>query len=251
MSSSVVDLRPVQDPLAVRQGVGHLARVGAGGDQHGVGDQPLGRAVGGGDRDLARAVRRLPGLQPAAAAQHPAAGAGDGGGDVVGLGQRQPLDPSVDLAEVDPDDPGRMVRVRGAVLDDDAQLLVGGVEGGHHLGRGDERLRRDAVGQHRRPAQTVAVDDGHLRAERGRHQGCFVSAGSTTDDHDPSHVLHCPARPSVALPRGRAAPWHGRRACALPRPRTNLRYHEPNGEPPVPSEACRSTPRTPATSTRG
>ena len=104
--------------------------------------------------------------------------------------------------------------VRRVVGDDDPQLLVRGVEGGHHLGRGDESLRRHAVGEHRRPAQTVAVDDGHLRAELGGHQGRLVSAGSATDDHDPSHVLHCPARHAVAPPGGPPETDHALREAA-------------------------------------
>ena len=42
-----------------------------------------------------------------------------------------------------------------------------------------------AVGEHRRAAEPVAVDDGHLRAELGGHQRRLVAAGSAADDHDP------------------------------------------------------------------
>lgn len=131
-----------------------------------------------------------------------AAGAGHGGGDVVRLGEREALHTAVDLAEVDAHHPRGRVDVWSVVGDDDAEFLVRRIEGGHHLGRRDKGLRRHAVGEHRRPAQTVAVDDGHLRAELGGHEGRLVSAGSATDDHDPSHVLHCPARFKVLPPWG-------------------------------------------------
>jgi hypothetical protein len=36
------------------------------------------------------------------------------------------------------------------------------VDLGHHLGRGDQRLGRDAVGQHRGTTEAVGVDQGHL-----------------------------------------------------------------------------------------
>ena len=61
---------------------------------------------------------------------------------------------------------------------------------GHQLGGGDQRLAGHAVGEHRRAAEPVAVDDGHLGAELGRHQGGLVAARSATDDHDTSHAAH-------------------------------------------------------------
>ena len=111
----VVDLRPVQDALAVGQRVRDLARVAAGGDQHGVGvERLLGCRRPPVTIDLARAVGGLrAGSSRPRPRMHPGAGPGHGGGDVVGLGEREPLHAPVDLAEVDADDPGGPVRCGG------------------------------------------------------------------------------------------------------------------------------------------
>ncbi len=241
----------------------------------------------------------------------------------MGLGEREALDAAVHLAEVHADDAGGLLHVRGVVGDDDAQLLVRGVEGGHHLGRRDQGLGRHAVGEDRSPAETVAVDDGHLRAELGAHQGRLVAAGAAADDHDPGHEKSAsrwvaprppcrPGRGSGGSPRGSAVrtplsrtrqgasprgPPNGtaarsvrdggplrtgrqpapcgsaarsphatptlpgpvrrsssagaRTARALPRPGPSSQEPPLPRPPPVPSITCRSTPRTPATSTRG
>ncbi len=209
-------------------------------DQHGVRDQRLLGAVRRPYGHPPGAVGRLVRLQPAAAAHHARARARDGRRDVVRLGQRQALHAPVHLAQVHADNTGHLLQRRRVVGDDDPELLVRGVEGRHHLSRRDESLRRHAVGQHRRPAQTVAVDDGHLRAELRAHQRRFVAAGSATNDHDPSHILHCPA-PATRSPPG----------ALRPGPHPSVPPQMPSRLTPVPSEPCRSTPRTPATSTRG
>src|SRR2546430_227749 len=90
--------------------------------------------------------RKTSSSTPAASAHHTAARAGDGGGDVVRLGEGETLDAAVDLAEVDAVHAGGMLAGMCVVLDEDAELLVGGVEIRHDLGGRDQRLRRHAVG---------------------------------------------------------------------------------------------------------
>ena len=110
----------------------------------------------------------------------------------------------VDPGEVDDD----LVRgVALVVLEADAELRRPG-QVGHQLGGGDQGLAGDAVGHHRRPAEAVAVDHGHLGAELGGHQRGLVAAGSAADDHDAVRLpeLGCGHPVIVSHVRCRTAP---------------------------------------------
>ena len=136
----VVDVAPVEDPLAVGLGARQHARVGAGGDEDDVGLQRLGAAPSASSTStrcsarprISSESRPVPGDDPDALAQQPLA-------DVGGLGHRQALDPVVD---------------RGEVEVDGGQLRALEAEGGrvadrrHGAGGGDEGLRGHAVGEH-------------------------------------------------------------------------------------------------------
>src|SRR5690606_5656792 len=64
-----------------------------------------------------------------------------------------------------------------------SDLFAGVAHLGHQLGGGDQRLGGDAVGQHRRAAEAIAVDHHDVGAELGGDVGGLVAAGSTADDH--------------------------------------------------------------------
>ena len=105
--------------------------------------------------------------------------------DVGGLVGGELRDPGVDPGEVDPDRGGGVTL---AVVQHHAEL--GGVgDLGHHLGGGDQRLAGHAVGEHRGAAEAVGVDDGHVGAELGGHQGGLVPARAAADDDDAIHAV--------------------------------------------------------------
>ena len=93
----VVDVAPVEDPLAVGLGAGQHPRVGAGGDEDDVALQLLGdRAVVVEHLDPVRGQAADLVGEPALPGDDPHALAGQPGVDVGGLGHRQALDPVVD-----------------------------------------------------------------------------------------------------------------------------------------------------------
>ena len=100
--------------------------------------------------------------------------------------------------------------------------------GRHHLRGRDQGLARHAVGQHRRPAEPVAVDDGDLGTELRCHQRRLVPAGTAADDHHSRHARHCRApgsgtlRPLVAMLTRRTAATSTRTRCC-----TGSRAHRP------------------------
>ncbi len=119
--------------------------------------------------------------------------------DVGGLGRGERLDAGVHRVEVDavvqrvahgrPGPAGATVRVvlgpqpRGEPVEPDAEL--GRTVGDRHpLGRRDERLGRDDVGQDGRAAEAVALDDRDVRTEAPRDERGLVAAGTAADDHD-------------------------------------------------------------------
>ena len=101
--------------------------------------------------------------------------------DVGGLVGRELLDPGVDPGQVDPD--GRR-RVALVVVEVDARARAALGDVGHQLGGGDQGLAGHAVGEHRRAADAVGVDDGDLGAELGGDQGGLVAARAAADDDD-------------------------------------------------------------------
>ena len=63
-------------------------------------------------------------------------------------------------------------------------VIVGGGQVGHQLRGGDQRLARHAVGEDRRAAHTVGVDDGDLGAELRGDVRRLVAAGAAADYDD-------------------------------------------------------------------
>ena len=100
------------------------------------------------------------------------------GPDVVGLRLREALDPGVDPGEVD----ARSV----LVVELDAEL-AGTLDRRHQLGGRDQGLARHAVGEHRRPADALAVHDRHVGAQLGSDERRLVAAGSAAEDRHARH----------------------------------------------------------------
>ncbi len=173
----VVELAPVQDPLAVGLGIRQHSRAGPGGDQHDVGLERADPAAGGGD--LHAVVGHAGGVvdQLAATVHHGDALTQQLVADVGGLRLRQRLDAVVDLVQRDL-----------GVLDRDVEPETGGAsQFGAHAGRCDERLGRDTVPQHACAPDAVGVDHGdlgNLGPASGGHQSGLVAGGTAADDHD-------------------------------------------------------------------
>ena len=170
----VVDLRPVQDAVAVRARGGQLARVGADGQQDRVGLHRLG-AVGGQDLDGV-VVQHLAGadqdadvlvFQALAGCPRTAAGPGRSRRSLMCLRSARIV--------------GRAVAAVDVELD--AQL-AGLADAGHQVRRRDQGLGRHDVGQHRGSAEPRALDDGDLRPQRGGDHGGFVAAGPSAENCD-------------------------------------------------------------------
>ena len=80
----------------------------------------------------------------------------------------------------------RVALAAGRAGEPDAEL--GGLaDERHHLGGRDQGLARDTVGEHRRTADPVGVDDYHLRPELNRGMRRLVPAGAASDDHNSRH----------------------------------------------------------------
>ena len=81
---------------------------------------------------------------------------------------------------------------------------------GHHLGGGDQGLRRDRPGEHRRPAEALVLDERDGAAELAGDERRLVAARSAADDH---HPVHAPiVSGSRATPAPAAASERRRRA---------------------------------------
>ena len=78
---------------------------------------------------------------------------------------------------------------------------------GHHLGRRDQRLGRDASGEHGRAAETLVLDERHRAAELARDERRLVAARPSADDHHPVHAPSSQGRRNLR-PGG---PRHGAR----------------------------------------
>ena len=170
----VVQLTPVEDPLAVGLRTGENAGAGAGGHEHHVGVEDLLLAVLEGHGDLVRGHARLGVVDLRPARQQADALALELRADVRGLGPRERLDAAVDLAEP----------VRGGVeVRLDAHLLRAAHVGAHARG-GDEGLGGDAVVEDAVAADAVRVDDRDIRTVLGGDQRRLVSGGSAADDDD-------------------------------------------------------------------
>ena len=87
--------------------------------------------------------------------------------------------------------------VEGRAADGDAERR-GVADMGEGLGRGDQRLGRDAAEVQARPAEAFALDDGDGRAELRGADGGGIAAGSRADDYDVK-ALHSPLSSSLVL----------------------------------------------------
>ena len=120
----------------------------------------------------------------------------------MALRRRQAEQPLVDSGQIDPDG-----------LPQFAQRWIGRHQtefaavphSRHHLGRGDQRLGGHHIGQHRRAAHALVLDEGHRAAELSCHHGRLVPARSATNDHHVRHGTHC---------GGRAHCWPGIRSMS-------------------------------------
>ena len=208
----VVDLLPVEDPLPVRLRGGQLAREGADGEQHGLRVEGVLQPVLAGDLHAGGAQ------QPAGARDHLHPHPLEPALDVPGLGRREAQQTGVDLLQVHAEVVD-LVAVHAAAAHVHPEVRGLG-EAGHGVGGGDERLGGDDVRQHRRPAQALLLDDGHVRAEAGRDEGGLVAARTAADDDElldgefavcshPGHSCRCrcargtgPAAPRRSGPCG-------------------------------------------------
>ena len=87
--------------------------------------------------------------------------------------------------------------VEGRAADGDAERR-GVADMGEGLGRGDQRLGRDAAEVQARPAQSLALDDGDGRAELRGANGGGIAARPRADDYDVK-ALHNPLSSSLFL----------------------------------------------------
>ena len=133
-------------------------------------------------------------VSTAPAGEHADTDLGEAGGDVVALGGGQVEHPGVDLAQV-----GHGIRdlVALGVLEVHAEL-VGGLEVAHVVGGGDQRLAGHAVGEHRGPAEPVALDHGDLGAEVRGDEGGLVATRPPTEDDDSARPRAHDAHPTTA-----------------------------------------------------
>ena len=164
----VVDLLPGQDPLAVRLGGGQRARRGAGGDQDGVGAQDLLGAVG-----VSTTTRSGPARLPRPWRTW-----------TPSFSSRRAMSSLCAWASALTRWLTRARSTRTPSSPDHHAELVGAGDVGHQLGGRDQRLAGHAVGEHRRAAQPVGVDDRDLGAELGGDQGGLVAARAAADDDD-------------------------------------------------------------------
>ncbi len=119
----------------------------------------------------------LPAARPAPGLDNPDALGRQVLGDVVRLVRRQRLDPGVEGGRVHPE---HRVAAVGQLQPERGRAA----ERGHGRRRLDQRLARDAVGEHAGAAETVLIDDGYLGSELGGHEGGFVAAWPAAQDCD-------------------------------------------------------------------
>ena len=157
----VVDLLPGQDPLAVRLGGRQRARRRTGRDQHRVGLEHLLAAVGQARPRRGRGRRggrgRATTVTPSFSRRRPMS---------ADWSAASCLTRSLTRAQVDAQ------RGRGvALVVGEADAELGGPRDvGHQLRGGDQGLAGHAVGDHRRAAEPVGVDDGDLARRAGRRR---------------------------------------------------------------------------------
>ena len=171
----LVELRPREDAPTVGLRVGQLAR---------------GRADG--DEDDVRVVRRdgaVVGRHLDPRRRHESSRSGDephtltleARADVGRLRERELAHAGVDAAEVDARAEGSGLGVLTLGGERDAEL--GRSLGDRHpVGRRDERLRRDDVGEDGGAAEAAAFDERDIGAEAPRDEGGLVAAGAAADD---------------------------------------------------------------------
>ena len=231
----LVDVAPVEDPLAVRLGARQHARVGAGGDEDDVALQLVGhRALGVDDLHPVRGQPADLVGEPALTGDDPHALADQPLVDVGRLRHRQALDAVVDRGQVEPDR-GQV----GALQPED-----GGVAHRRHgAGGGDERLGGDAVGEDAGAADAVPLDDGDLRTQLGGDQRGFVAGRSAADDHDAGHGSFF-ARGRVVCP----VPSSGRVPFSHPA-RAPMGLYAAYGSNMDPEQMLRRCPSSPHTGT--
>src|SRR5699024_9738155 len=218
----LVQLGPVQDPLAVAGGAVQLPGASPDREQDHVRLEALDPPpVAGEHLDAVRPV------QPARPVDDPHAGLDQAGADVDGLGGGELAHAGVDRGEVDVQGVGGG---GGAVVGvADAQLL-GASHEVEHVGGGDQRLGGHHVRDHRGTADAALLDEHGLRAVPRRGQSGLVPAGAPADDHHPDAVPRAGDARGVRG-EGGAGVGHGpivaktaRRGAVLARPPGRLRY---------------------------
>src|SRR5690606_32641097 len=96
--------------------------------------------------------------------------------------------PLVDGGEVDGD--LRLERLAVAALRIELHTEITGLRDGYSsVSCRDEALGGYDIGEHCRAADTHALHEGHLGAELGSGERCFISAGTATEDGDALSAL--------------------------------------------------------------
>jgi hypothetical protein len=169
----VVDLRPVEDPLAVGPRGGQFARVRADGQQDGVRFNGF-RALGRQDLD-GLVVQELAG-----AGQDADVLVFQAGLDVAGLLACEAQQAVIYVLEI-----GAHHRHEVAPVDVELHAQVPRLtDARHQVRRRDQRLGRHDVGQHGGSAEAGALDDGDLGPQGGGNHGGFVPAGASAENCD-------------------------------------------------------------------
>lgn len=73
------------------------------------------------------------------------------------------------------------------------------------VGGGDQRLARDAVGEHGGPAEPVAVDERDLGTQVGGNERRFITTRAAPDDDDSIAPLHPSASRLVCVCSGQGS----------------------------------------------
>jgi hypothetical protein len=175
----VVDLLPGEDPLAVGLRLGRGAGGSTGRQEDGVRGEPL---------VISGAVERLDDdgagpVETSAPADHPDPLLPEPAGDVVALVVGELQHPGVHAGEVDGHG-GHVPGVDGLRRGEVDAELAGAPDLGHQLGGRDQGLAGHAVGQDRRAADAVGVDQGDVGAELCGDERGFVPARPTAEDDD-------------------------------------------------------------------
>ena len=124
---------------------------------------------------------------------------------VFGLLPRESEEPFVDGGEVDGD--LGTDGLAGLPAGEELHTEVGGLaDGVGRLGRRDERLRRNDVGDDRRAADADPFDQGDVRAELGSRERRFIPAGTTSEYGDSLLALELVGHGIHSLASGYAPP---------------------------------------------